>query len=173
MMLLLLLLVLPRGTWASTILGLMPHLVTSLTLTFPTRPTVMSIALVALGVVPAIATLLLRALVVVSFPLLGWGLSGVSILALISFPLTLVVTRSSSCSTDPFGQLALFHGLISEFVSKTNDWLNGIEVGCSHMASNFWSQTLDVQLDSSVHGPRHVWAKSSIVVGLFGVCLDL
>ena len=125
----LLLLVLPGGTWTPTVLGLMPHLVTSLTLTFPTRPTVMSIALVALGVVTTIATLLLSALVVFGFPLLGWGLSGVSILALISFPLTLVVTRSSDSSTDPFGQPALFHGLISEFVSKSYDRLNGSEVG--------------------------------------------
>ncbi|KAJ0613448.1 hypothetical protein HanIR_Chr02g0051391 [Helianthus annuus] len=123
-----LLLVLPRGTWAPTVFGLMPHLVTPLTLTFPTRPTVMSIALAALGMVTAIATLLLSALVVFSFPLLCWGLSGVSILTLISFPLTLVVARSSDSSTDSFGQPALFHGLISKFVSKSNDRLNGSEV---------------------------------------------
>ncbi|KAJ0522938.1 hypothetical protein HanIR_Chr10g0488201 [Helianthus annuus] len=40
------------------------------------------------------------------------------------------------------------------------------------MASNLWSQTLDVQFDPSVHWSRHVRAKSSIVIGQLGVSFN-
>ena len=124
-----LLLILSCRELTSTILGFVPHLVASLTLTLVACPVVVPVTLVALRVVSPVATLLLSAFVVVSFPLLSWGLSRVSILTLISIPLSFAITGSSFRSTDPFGQPALFHSLISEFVSKSNNRLNGSVVG--------------------------------------------